>query len=227
MVVRTHIDPIDRDVQLIIDEMLSPAARSKMFAADAQVMLDEADETNRQALGRVPLNHTYVDGHEGAPVTSVGEPGIIVREYDLVLDVLTYIGAQLRAISPVGKGPDRRPGHPGFYKASHVLYADGTEVPDGENIPDASEYVFLSDAPYARKVENRTTIYEMTAAKASRQYGNIAKVYFSWRAPLQPYVVGGSNRAERAALRNHRDKVISMHAERSNRVPAIIVTLGI
>jgi len=227
MAVKTRIVTVDRDVNLLIDNMLSPAGRSKIFAELAQGILTDADQTNRQVLGRIPKSKTYVDGREGAPLESVKpQGGVIVREYELVIDVLVFISDLLRTLSPVGKGPDKRPGHPGFYKASHLLFADGREVPLNATIPDASEYVFLSSAPYARRIENRNTIYEMAAAKAAARFGNIARVRFGWQSPLLSYVRGGANRAERAAQRNQPAKQSAKHIERATRVPAIIVTIG-
>lgn len=226
MGVKTKIDPIDRDVKLIVDELLSPAGRSKQFAAAAQEFLDEADQTNRQVLGRIPKHHTWVDGREGVPLASVKPDGVIVREYELIFDVLVFISDILRTMSPVGRGPDKRPGHPGFFKASHLLFADGREVAVSETVPDATEYVFLSSALYARRIEKRSTVYEMAAAKAAARFGNIAKVRFGYRSPILSYVAGGRNRAERAAQRNQPAKQSAKHLERATRVPAIIVTIG-
>ncbi len=210
MAVKTRIESVQRDVQLLVDELLSPAARSRMFAEGAAQFLAEADETNRQAIGRIPRHKTFVDGRQGAPLASVRPNGVIVRDYDLVFDVLLFINEHLRTISPVGKGPDKRPGHPGFYRKSHVLFADGKEVMvngplTAGQIPDAAEWVFLSDAPYARRLEMRSAIYEMTAAKAHSQFKALARVSYGWRAPYATQTA----RQERAA-----------------RVPAIIVTLG-
>jgi hypothetical protein len=227
MGVRTRIQPISRDVQLIVDELLSPAARSRQFAAAAREYLDDADNTNRQALGRVPRNTTYVDGRRGAALETVKPSGgVIIREYDLILDALLFVAELLRTTSPVGKTGDRRPGHPGFYRASHTLYADGTEVPAGAPIPDAEEYVFLSTAPYARRLERRHTIYEKAASKANSRFSNVARIKFGWRSPLLSYVAGGANRAQRAALRNQPARQSAMRVERSTRVPAIIVSMG-
>lgn len=232
MGVKTRIQPINRDVQLFIDELLSPSARSKQFAAMAQDYLDDADNINSRALGHIPKNQTYVDGRQGAPITSVRpDGGVVVREYEMIFEVLLFISDTLHTLSPIGHGPDKRPGHPGFYRASHVLFADGEEVNfNGPmtigQLPDASEYVFLSDAPYARRIEKRSTIYEMTAAKASSRFGNVANARFGWQSPLLSYVSGGSNRVERAAQRIQPAKQSAKHIERSSRVPAIIVTIG-
>ena len=209
MPVKINVDPIDRDVKLIIDELLSPKAQSQQLAADAKLFLDEADETNRRILGRVPASKTWVDGSEGRPLESVKPDGVIVREYELVIDLLAEIASALRAISPVRSGR---------YQASHTLYADGREVPVNQVIPDASEYVFLSDVVYARKIEGMPGraplspqapkgVYQITAAKY--RGNNSARVSFAWRKPYNGQFVTG-------------------HAgnKSDGRVPAIIVTLG-
>ena len=226
MAVSIKITSIDRDIQLLTNELLSPAARSKMLATAALEILQETDAANRSVLGRVPKSKTYVDGRQGAAIQTVKPDGIIVRDYELVNDVILFLLDLLRSSSPVGKGPDRRPGHPGFYKKSHILFADGREVGLNEALPEALEYVILSSAEYARRIEKRTTIYERAAAQASRRFGNIAKVYFSYRSPILPYVQGGRNRAERAAQRNQPAKQSAKHLERATRVPAIVVTVG-
>jgi hypothetical protein len=200
------VEAIDRDVQLIIAQDLSPAAQAKAFAGEAQVFLDAADDTNRRVLGRIPLSHTYVDGREGAALAGVKPDGLIVREYELVDDVLLFIADELRAVSPVLTGR---------YKASHTLYADGIEVADGEQIPAAAQYVFLSGVIYARKIEAGQSplapqgVYAITAAKAASKFGNIAKVVFTWRAPAGGELLKGSKS-------NKSD----------GRVPAILVRVG-
>jgi hypothetical protein len=206
--VALKVEPLDRDVQLIIDQDLSPQAQSRQFAALAQSFLDEADSVNRDVLGRIPPHHTFVDGRESDDLASVNPQGVIVRDYDLVIDVLEFIAEELKQVSPVLRGN---------YRASHTLFADGREVPVGEIIQDAVEYVFLSDVLYARKIEGTQFrkpqsrqapkgVYEITAAKARRQFGNIAKVFFTWRAPFNGSLAKGN--------------------KSDGRVPAIVVRVG-
>lgn len=219
--IRTRVDPIDRDVRLIIDEMLSPAAQSLQFAQAAKQFLDEADDVNRQVLGRIPKYHTFVDGHEGAELATVKPTGVIVREYDLIIDLLIFISMELQAVSPFRTGR---------YKRGHTLFADGVEVSIGNIIPDAREYVFLNDVPYARKIEGRAGkppmspmaprgVYEITAMKANARFGNMARVVFTWRSPFHRY--GG------APSRHHkRARKWTGGQEWESRVPAIVVTMG-
>lgn len=208
-IVTTKVQPIDRDVQLMLAQDLSPAAQSAAFAAVAADMIGEADEINRQILGRIPLRKTYVDGTQGAALESVKPGGVIVAEWELVSDILVAIANELKQVSPVRTGK---------YQASHTLFADGVEVPIGNEIPQASQYVFLSDVVYAIKIEGvpgrppeskmaPKGVYQITAAKF--QGDNRAKVRFEWRKPFRGGLIGGreGNKSD-------------------GRVPAIVVTVG-
>lgn len=210
MAVRTRVEPLDRDIAVIVDEDLSPAAQSRALAAFARETLAEAQQVSRQVLGRVPPHRTFVDGAPRATVDGVRPNGTIVYDFDLVDDVLIFIGHELRAVSPVRSG---------YYRASHYLFADGVEVPIGSNVPVASQYVFLSSVSYARKIEGGPGrkplspkapkgVYAITAAKASRRFGNLARISFSFRAPIGGAIAGGreGNRS-------------------GGRYPAIVVTL--
>lgn len=214
MPVTGKIEPIDRDVRLIIDQTLSPAARSKIFAADALSFIQEGDETNRRALGRIPPRTLYVDGRQGAALESVRPDGIIVAVWELLSDLIVWIGEQLLAKSPRLTGR---------YVASHTLFADGVEVPLGKQVPLADSYVFLNTTPYARKIEGSDTrqpesrqspdgVYRAVAALAQQEArfrgSNSVRVTYSFRAAIGPSIVGG-RRGNRSDARN----------------PAIIVTV--
>ncbi len=209
-VIRTRVEPIDRDIQLMIANDLSPAAQSHAFAEYARGAISEGDETNRRILGRIPPRKTFVDGAESSALSSVRSNGVIVAEWELVADVLFFIAQELRKVSPFRSGR---------YAASHTLFADGTEIPIGNTIPLANEYVFLSDVVYAVKIEGGTGrkpqspqaprgVYQITALKANGLYGNTAKVRFAWRKPFRGELVGG-----RAGNKS------------DGRVPAIVVTI--
>lgn len=221
MTLRTRVEPIDRDIALIFAQELSPDARSRQLAEFGRQALKEGQEANRQVLGRVPPHRSFVDGSEGAAIDRVKPDGVIVFEFELVTDLLLYIAGELQAVSPVRSGR---------YRRSHTLFADGVEVPIGADIPIASEYVFLSDVPYARKIEGAPGrppqspqapkgVYEITALKANSRFGNVARVRFSWRSPVLPYGGAASRHARRGGIsRGGR--------EWDTRVPAIVVRLG-
>lgn len=180
MAVRTRVDPIDRDIQLMISQELSPQAQARVFAQAAEQTIAEAKATNRRILGREPRLKVTVDGKEGAPLSSVRPNGVVVAEFDLLTDVLAWIGEQLVLHSPIKSGR---------YSRSHVLYAGHAEVSPGAKIPEAEVYTFANTQPYARKLERGASsdapdgVYQAVAKLASGRFGNIAKISFTYASP--------------------------------------------
>lgn len=178
MALSTRIEPIDRDIALLIDGELSPEARSAVLAEYAEEQIAEVRDQNAQVLGQVPDYETIVDGRRGARPAAVRPDGVIVAEYDLLLELFAWIGAQLITHSP------RRSGR---YAASHILLADGVEIDPNGVTPDAAEYVFVNAQPYARKIEDGLSsqapdgVYQAVAAVANRRFGNIARAMFGYR----------------------------------------------
>jgi hypothetical protein len=205
MSLSTKVEPIDRDVAVILREELSPAARSAVLAAFAKDARDDAKEQNRAVLGRVPPFKTFVDGSEGSAEDRVKPDGVIVYEFELLGDLFVWIGEQLHRYSPVLTGR---------YQRSHTLFADGAEVAIGDTVPPATEYVFMSTLPYARKIERGESsqapsgVYELVTAQARARFGNIARIDFSYRTAIGSAIIGGR-------IGNRSDQ----------RNPAIIVTV--
>jgi hypothetical protein len=73
-----RLDPIARDIAVMVDEALSPKAQEEMLVSAAQAALAEAQETNRAALGYVPDHDTFIDGAKRTALT-----GITARSIDL------------------------------------------------------------------------------------------------------------------------------------------------
>lgn len=231
MAVRTRIDSIAADIDLIVSDLLSPEAQSRAVAEFARGAIAEADETNRSVLGRVPPRVITVDGNPGAALETVRPVGgSIIVEWELIGDVMIWIGQTLRDRSPVGPS--------GNYRDGHTLLADGKEVPIGVEVPIASEYYFLNSVPYARKIEVGKTksgrdfvisvpnrIYERTAKDAKARFGNMVNIYFTYRSPFIRYVRGGRGREGRSIMRNGDMSHVNlaMKYEKSTRVPAILV----
>lgn len=191
MAVSTRLDPIGRDIRLMLDDVASPQARSAILADTARDEISKAAAKNRAALGHPAPVETYVDGRRGAKLEEVRPDGTIIAEFDLVMDVLDWIRGQLEEHSPVGQGEDNRPGHPGLYRASHELIVDGQLIPTGTPAPIGfDEAAFVSTVPYARKIERGLSsqapdgVYQVVATLAGRRFGNIARIRFSYRAPL-------------------------------------------
>lgn len=181
MAINTKIDPIGTTEILMLTEGMSPAERSKALAEFARSNLAAAQEINRGVLGRIPEHTTFVDNRPGASEDAVRPDGVIVYEFDLIDEVFEWIGDMLVQHAPVRKGD---------YAASFIFTADGEVYEPGALLPDADEYVFTNIQPYARKIERGLSaqapdgVFEVVAAMASRRFGNVAKIRFSYRAPI-------------------------------------------
>lgn len=200
-----RIDPIAKDLAVIIDEELSPAAQSRALAAFARSTLQDAQAQNRAALGRTPAHRQYVDRREGADLESVRPSGVIVFEFDVAEDITAFILEELQRVSPVDSGD---------YKRAHMLFADGRQVLAGEKAPEAETFLFCNPLPYARRIEAGTmrmrvdgtsAVYQQAARAAQRRFGNMAAIKFTYTDP--PF--GG----------------LSRKAARAGRIPALTVQM--
>ena len=186
MAIKTRIDPIAETIKLIVASNLSPAAQQNAIASFATGAIAEADATNNRVLGRIPPRTITVDGRQGADLTEVKpDGGSIIVEWEIVTDVLVWIGETLRARSPVGPT--------GHYRDGWTLLADGVEVVQDGQTPAADVFTFVNVVPYARKIEVGKTrsgrdfviqvpnrIAERTAKDAQSRFGNIAKIKSVW-----------------------------------------------
>lgn len=222
MAIKTRLEPLDRDIQLLINEELGPAGRSSALSAFAKQQLGVAQQQNARALGSVPPHETFVDGARGRPEESVKPDGVIVYEFRLIEDALEAIGAMLVRASPVRTGR---------FQGSHVLFADGVEVDPGKIPLGASEYAFVNTQPYARKIERGLSpqapegVFHVVAALAARRYGNLARIKFSFRSlpagAVGRWSVSGSARALAQRVRGGNP---AGHTDWLTRQPAVIVT---
>lgn len=200
-----RLTAFSRDLQVMVDKTLSPQARSRLIADAARGALAEAQAQNRVALGKVPEHETFVDRRRAAALETVNpDRGEIVFAFNVqtvASDMMEDIGRMLVLNSPVLTGE---------YQRSHTLYADGAEVERFDPLAQVGEWVFTTAVPYARRIEAGSSdqapdgVYEAVAAMASRRYGNLAAIKFSYRD-----VIGGKRGA----------------AARAARQPAIVVRL--
>jgi hypothetical protein len=198
---------IGRELQIKLADTLSIENRQKIAANIAKDVLNETLASNRAILGHDTEYEQFVDGRADAALNSVNpDGGTIVFTFDVVNSALEWIGKQLLLNSPVGKGPIH-------YKDSHILLADGVEIDADGEIPPADEYVFVNKLPYARKIERGESeqapdgVYEVVADMASRRFGNVAKIRFTYRALYQPAT---RSKADKSASRDSRNPAISV-----------------
>lgn len=204
MSVTVRVEPIDKDIEVIFKQDLSPEARSATLAQFARDQLANAEQVDLSVLGHIPPHKTFVDGREGSSEDGVRPDGVIVYSFEIVSDLLIWIAEQLVKHSPVLTGK---------YQKSFLLYADGNQVEVGAELPEASEYVFVNAQPYARKIELGLSpqapdgVFHVVATMAQQQFRDVAKIAFTYRSPVGGvFLTGkGGNRSE-------------------NRTPAISIT---
>lgn len=231
-----------RALELAVSKALAPKERVKVIAQMHMKLVAEAAAHNRSVLGIVPPSETWVNGRKGAALETMNpDSGTIYTKFEIINDVVDYVWQLLVEHSPVGAG-DKRPGHPGMYRGSHRLFADGAEVEPGSDLL-AKEYVFISTLPYARKIEGARRgnvvkrppesdqapdgVYEATATMARKRFGNIADIKFSFRAvnegSIQDYAaisLGGRKAGKTASA----EKRAAYNKHNAGRFPAIVIT---
>lgn len=186
MAVTTRIEPLDRSVELMVSELLSPEAQGRQIATLTRSILAEAQDVNRQAFGAVPPHETTVDGRANAPLETVRpDGGSIVFAFSLPFDIVPWVYAELVRRSPVGPPPAPA------YRENHKLFVDGVEASPVADVPAGREWVFLNPVPYARKIELGTMrvrvpgtskVYQQVEQVAKRRFGAVANVKFTYRA---------------------------------------------
>jgi hypothetical protein len=214
----------------MLSESLSPKAQAQALAEFAREQIEEARQENRQSLGHDPRYTVSVDGREGAALTTVSPDGIIIAEFELVGDVLNWIGQQLQIHAPEKTGK---------YKHSFVVFVEDS----------GKRYIFTNLQPYSGKIERGSSsqapdgVFHAVAVLGQSRFGNIAHIEFSYHA-----VVGGEpvsqelahsfggwffgNFYEARAASGVRESRIAKkfgktaHNVSSNRFPCIIVTIG-
>lgn len=77
-------------------------------------------------------------------------------------EVVLWAYEELVRITPVGRGPDRRPGHPGFLRSSHLILINGEQIVGDvkaalDAAPADARVQIVNTAIYARKIEGATS----------------------------------------------------------------------
>lgn len=232
MATRVKIKPFNVNFKYVAPKLFTREAQDQLFAEFAQDRIDDAKDQNAKVLGHVPPYTVSVDGRLGAPLNSAKPNGLgVFVEFELSFEALEWIGDMLERFSPVGTPPKDR--HPGLYKRSHVMIADGVAVDDFKIPPTATRLTFTNIQPYARKIERGLSsqrpdgVYQAVALLAARKFSNIAKIRFGYETPLFGAIdTWASSPAGAAWARAKRRGSSKGHAEWLRRQPAVIVTLG-
>jgi len=215
---KTRITFVDREFLFRPGGSLSPDAGAKAVAAFARERIGEAEQQNQAALGYSPEKETFVNGARSTDFDSVKPGQAIVAVFDIGSNVVQYVWDMVHTKSPVLSGE---------FKKSHRIYADGSEVAGPSSVGDAREIIITSVAPYARKIERGQSkqapegVFEAVAALAMTKYGAIAKVRFTYRAPM-----GGSTALDKwAAKHSAGSRKQAAQYAKDTRQPAIMILM--
>lgn len=98
-------------------------------------------------------------------------------------EVVAFALETLREKSPVGTAPQDP--HPGLYRASHMLFVNGRNVPDATGWTPPATIHISNPVPYARKIEIGhmrmsvpPNVYEQAQQVVAARYGNQVNVKF-------------------------------------------------
>jgi hypothetical protein len=209
-----RLDAFDRELKVLIDETLSPEARSRMFGQEARKLIEQQDSVNDRAAGRDVQYKTFVDGKASGALETAER--VIVAEWDMIDTALRDIHDMLVVKSPILAGD---------YRRSITLFANGIATDVDGSIPLADEYFFAATVPYARKIERGLSrqapdgVFEVVAALANRRFGNVVRVRFSFRQ-----IAGSAEGSKIRARSRTRDIGGSKRASWVERQPAIVIT---
>lgn len=221
---RDRLAAIDKDFDLIINSVRDETGRARVLREFAEKVLREGQDQNKRALGYLPEHTTYYAGGRRNDLSQVKSTDLIVFEFNLVLDVIEWIDAQLILHSPVRTGQ---------YAQSHAWFADDVPM-DPQNPVPAHGYNVLSTQPYARKIERGLSpmapdgVYEAVAVLARRRFGNVAAIKFEYKS-FPGGAIGTWSRSASAAVlaREIRGGNPANHQEWLQRQPSIYIDAGI
>ena len=137
-----------------------------------------------------------VDRRYGVPFEGVKPFGIIeIFSRSDMGEVIEFIWKKLHEKSPVGDF-DSRPGHPGFYRNSHIIMVNGVQVTQAtiktmNYDPHKDKIQFVNTTVYARKIEGIYTSSRIIDRKTRKRERKGKWHTFGWspQAPKGVYRV--------------------------------------
>lgn len=220
MTITSRVQTMDRDVELLIDEALSPEAYSQVFGREARRIIEEQDDENDAVLGRDVGYETYVDGRQSTALETARSR--IVAEWDLLGALFEDVFAMLLEEAPVLTGA---------YAQSITLFADNVPVAPTatEAVPEAAEYFFAATVPYARKIERGQSgwapdgVFQGVSAVAAKRFGNVARIKYSMRTIRGGAIGGWAATTGYVAPARLRNRPGERRTEWLTRQPAIVI----
>lgn len=220
MALKATVQTFDRDIDLLLDETLSPQAFSREFGRAARQIIEAQDAKNDAALRTDVQYDTLVDGKPSRLLETARNR--IVAEWDLLPPIFTETLRLLREAAPVLDGD---------YRDSIQLFAGNDPVAIGPDMPKAAEYYFAATVPYARKIERGLSsqapngVFEAVAAVAAKRYTNVLRVRFGFRTPRAGAIADWAGGASVRSAAPSRNRAGSKRQDWLTRQPAVIFQL--
>lgn len=179
--------PLSREIDLWLDEKLSPDGRRDLFVAIAGEAISAFEEGWRGAYGGYPDFQHFVDGRPSGNPYEVRIPGGFVAER-----VVTIGPIVKRAIELLDKLTKVVTGD---YKSRTHIYRNDAEIAFGDTAFTDDDLIVIGNlAEFARLAEQRafnitdggrfrTGLFETVAAMLKREFANSSvPIYFTYRA---------------------------------------------
>lgn len=177
-------------VDLMRSRLTGEPRRQELIRVANQV-IGQAAETNRRATGREIDRVIFVDGRQGAQISTVKPGGTVVALFAVHVAAVDFAWETLAQLSPIDVSPradDIR------YREHHLLLVNGEQQTGRPGSPvhiGADDIVtFVNLLGYARRLEQGYSqqapdgIYEVASAIIKAKFGNIVTVRFGYGAFL-------------------------------------------
>lgn len=165
-------------MSVVWEEFLEPSIQKFTVATAERVLREEvANRGFDQAPTVITDGVVRRDYHDVKPFGRIE----FVSMAGGLLAAVNWILASLLLVAPIGRGPDKRPGHPGFYKGSFVVLQDMQEVADLNQLRAGRVIHIVNTAVYAAKLEGRDAYTRWRTKKGNARRRKVRREQ-GWKA---------------------------------------------
>ncbi len=162
--------------------------------ATQRVLIEVAKREHGKIMAATPKPSTFrrfVDGVEGVREEAARPFGVIQYDYIRLDAAVQFAMETLFDLSPVLSGD---------YRMAHTLFVDDVAASNLANWRPGSTIVISNFVPYARKIElgkmkmrvsGTDRVYAQAERIVRRRFGNMARIFFTYRGIVGGGVVGG------------------------------------
>jgi hypothetical protein len=150
-------------MSVVWDDFLEPSIQQFTIDTAEQALREEVVKGFDRAPTVITDGAPRRDYHDVKPFGRIE----FVSTSGGLLAAVNWILAELLLVAPTGRGPDKRPGHPGFYKGHFVVLQDMAEVTDLTTLRPGRIIHIVNTAVYAAKLEGRDAATRWRTAKGN------------------------------------------------------------